>query len=460
MDEGIVDTLSHDISMTLLCLDYLNSPMFVSEVSKETALRGDYGLMEYAVKNWVKHLEGVLAETYRRVKRGKDIRRDPNMDFEENDRVVSYPVLHEHEIQNLLNILTEALGVYTDHYWKSPTRPLDVSQRNLEKLRVFQGQEFYERLQQIYVSTRKQLHSYNPIKKELVASTIADTVQNVRVEIEGAFADASHKASMVRYYGKSVYKCPRLVCDYFTSGFNTLHERDQHINTHDLPFRCKDPDCTRSDIGFDTQAKLNRHTKKNHPDQSKQDTEYPTDKDYTESAQAIDIESQKRTEAETQVPVMQPTDPSIETEVVFENEDTTPPTQEASSSDDDLETEIPDEPEIRPAPEPQSQPLTDLKCPVCGRTFSRKYNLNSHMKSHSTERPLACDSCPKRFSRKSDLKRHMKGHSGEKNHVCGGCQSRFIRAHELKSHQKTARGQMCLFRARQTDSQHHLFIPD
>jgi hypothetical protein len=52
--------------------------------------------------------------------------------------------------------------------------------------------------------------------------------------------------------------------------------------------------------------------------------------------------------------------------------------------------------------------LTKPQCPTCGARFSRKHNLEQHMKSHlNTEsRPFPCDECPLRFKRPADKHRH------------------------------------------------------
>jgi hypothetical protein len=41
--------------------------------------------------------------------------------------------------------------------------------------------------------------------------------------------------------------------------------------------------------------------------------------------------------------------------------------------------------------------------PGCGKSFLKQYNLNSHAKVHSTEKPHKCTSCPLAFKRKHDL---------------------------------------------------------
>lgn len=440
--------------MTCRCLNYLNLPIFSSAISRDAVQKGDYGLMEYAVINWVKHLEGVLAEANRRLKRGKYKERYPDDDVEENDRVVACPVLREPEFQSLTRELAEPLGLYVDHHWNPPACNLKMSRRNTEKLQVFREDAFYDRLEQIYVSTRKQLHFYNSVKKELLASSIADTVLEIRTEIEEAFSDASDKSAMFKNYGRNIFKCPRLSCKSFTSGFKTAEDRNRHKNRHDTPFRCKNPDCPMFEIGFDSEPKVKKHMSNAHPDTFIENHTFPTDPEMQESVRSLETERQQCNLREPQV---SEDSPSISKTLGIEmnHEDATSEPQEILASEmESTGPEIPEEPEIRPPPLPQSQPHDDLKCPECSREFTRRYNLKSHLLTHRSERPFECQVCSRAFARKGDHARHMKIHSGEKNFICDGCQSRFIRSHELTSHHRSQRGQICLQRMQQEHFTH------
>ncbi|KAG0314939.1 hypothetical protein BGZ97_008815 [Linnemannia gamsii] len=81
---------------------------------------------------------------------------------------------------------------------------------------------------------------------------------------------------------------------------------------------------------------------------------------------------------------------------------------------------------------------TSFKCdvPECGKLFSRAYNLTSHMKTHSEERPFLCDSCPLAFARRHDRERHARLHTGEKPYTCQSCGSGFMRNDALHRHQR------------------------
>lgn len=67
-------------------------------------------------------------------------------------------------------------------------------------------------------------------------------------------------------------------------------------------------------------------------------------------------------------------------------------------------------------------------CHVCGKSFTSKYTLKSHEKTHEERpRPYSCINCGKAFLTQQNLIHHERIHSGIKNYICQECgKSRYL----------------------------------
>ncbi|KAJ5768868.1 hypothetical protein N7520_003427, partial [Penicillium odoratum] len=408
VDEDIVNPLTHDIEMGCLCLDYLNLPIFTDSISTRATCQGNYGLMDYAVIYWIKHLEGVLAEAGRRMKTRLQEGHRVQANSEDQDRSFVYPTLREEDYAQVMFPFAESLSVFLDKHWIKPKISLEVSSRNKRKLQVFQGKDFHEQLEQIFVFTRKQLHSFSTIKKDEMSTDISDIVHEVRGEIEKAFtsADPPSKSSIIEKYGDNLFKCPRLSCRYFTSGFPTAEERDKHIRKHERPLRCNYKDCiTGFEIGYVNQAQYKRHMRDLHPSPSTQVDQFPTDQEIHQSKQIILKDQAKARPVPSSSNNPQPNQNQNSPAGVPAGVSSNPQTVDSSSDS---------EPEIRPLPRPE-RTVEDLTCPTCSRVYTKLYNLRSHLRVHETNRPFSCEFCQKSFARKNDCNRHRKIHLGTRD---------------------------------------------
>ncbi|ORX96264.1 hypothetical protein K493DRAFT_314596, partial [Basidiobolus meristosporus CBS 931.73] len=90
--------------------------------------------------------------------------------------------------------------------------------------------------------------------------------------------------------------------------------------------------------------------------------------------------------------------------------------------------------ELRSDDEGKSPGMFRCEHPHCGKTFGRLYNLKSHTRTHTDDRPFKCDQCEQAFSRNHDLKRHQKIHTGIKPFECTACGKKFSRMDALGRH--------------------------
>lgn len=75
-------------------------------------------------------------------------------------------------------------------------------------------------------------------------------------------------------------------------------------------------------------------------------------------------------------------------------------------------------------------------CRFCSKVFSSPANLESHLRTHTGERPYGCAICGKKFSQFWNLKIHKNIHTGERPYQCLLCAERFSDPSNLKKHQK------------------------
>ena len=88
----------------------------------------------------------------------------------------------------------------------------------------------------------------------------------------------------------------------------------------------------------------------------------------------------------------------------------------------------------------ESQSTNHHKCPHCSADFTKQHDLESHMLTHSQEKPYECPTCQARFKRLLEMSRHSKIHVIERPHTCLKCDRRFARSDTLARHEASCAG--------------------
>ena len=70
------------------------------------------------------------------------------------------------------------------------------------------------------------------------------------------------------------------------------------------------------------------------------------------------------------------------------------------------------DPTVHPQEPSDATHPTPCQCLLCSKRFTRAYNLRSHMRTHTDDRPSVCSTCGETFARQQDLKRHENEHHG------------------------------------------------
>ncbi|XP_055707326.1 zinc finger protein 37-like [Phlebotomus papatasi] len=80
-------------------------------------------------------------------------------------------------------------------------------------------------------------------------------------------------------------------------------------------------------------------------------------------------------------------------------------------------------------------------CQICGKVSNYSTLHESHMRSHTGEKPFKCNECDKSFRERSSLRSHMLVHTGAKPYVCSNCGAAFRQGAHLRRHMRSHTGE-------------------
>ena len=302
-----------------------------------------------------------------------------------------------------LGELAEYLETFLDLHWANTDKTYLISKTLSEHLTSLRQYEFFDKACQAVAAAKSWLRptAKAPIGDDVLRIPLV--VKHIRTVLkhlnEAATITVETKSSIEELYGRCCYKCDMMSYQFFHRGFMTGGQLEQHTSKHERSFIYIEQGCFYKIIGFTSANDLEKHTLDFH---------------------GIQLDSAK--------------------------------------------LEFPEDPPPPPSPTQQTQPRAQTRsrrqktvnsCPMCNKTYTRAYNLKSHILTHANERPFVCETCGKSFARQHDCWRHEDLHSGEKRYVCGGelsskagthwgCGKRFARVEGLRIHLRSEAGRMCI----------------
>lgn len=218
-------TLEHAKAASF-CFRYLTSPPFEQgldvEAMQKFIKKGCYALQDYAVRYCLDHMHKSSAWTL----------------LEDGEN---------HETYRRTMTSTEGF-----------IRSYSVSKKYLGANRELQYVDIEEILQDHATDIQQQDTHLN----------IGSRTNSIRREIEDLNRQtltSEELEAVENLYGPRItFKCPRIKCVSFSTGFDNKEGRDQHVNCHDRPFCCPEDSCFAFQLGFDQKERLYQHIKDHH----------------------------------------------------------------------------------------------------------------------------------------------------------------------------------------------------
>jgi hypothetical protein len=252
VENGVINVCHEELKIASLCMGYLALPGFegiLADSSVEDLLKiGYYAFVDYAACYWTSHLRAGIAYGVPEQCTGKfmhHLQRFIDSRYRPGDESIQIPV---------------------------PTRIL------LNCLQVFECDRFEDFLR-AFVATERQVEAYGEGAASNDALDIPNIISRIRTILEDAAVreswDEVDRKLFTFFYGKAIYKCPRMSCSYFHRGFTSATERETHNQKHTLPYSCCYPGCLRVAVGFSSPNELQRHISQVHEIGQSKERKFP-----------------------------------------------------------------------------------------------------------------------------------------------------------------------------------------
>uniref|UniRef100_A0AAY5KCN7 C2H2-type domain-containing protein n=1 Tax=Esox lucius TaxID=8010 RepID=A0AAY5KCN7_ESOLU len=93
-----------------------------------------------------------------------------------------------------------------------------------------------------------------------------------------------------------------------------------------------------------------------------------------------------------------------------------------------------------PAKKKKGLRVTPATCPQCGKSFTNKYAMQTHQRTHTGDKPYHCLDCGKSYFCAGSLKTHRRSHTGERPYKCFECGKAFGERSQRIRHEMTHTG--------------------
>ncbi|KAL2206930.1 hypothetical protein CC79DRAFT_1358704 [Sarocladium strictum] len=214
------------LSVTYLHFDFINSDLEIADID-DYVLDGSYSFLDYAMSCWVYHLLDWLPES------------QPQQ----------------------LELLVPMIFSMLEQHFTAPARAQPIARSLRETLKPMEGSCGYDQLSQAVMWTRKMFASIETQEQsDLLDFSEIVAVVRQRIECLSDSLAAGEQLSRFRaYYGEHVFKCSRIWCFLFSSGFKRLKSRDAHVLRHDRPFLCPFENCPNATFSCASKRDLSAH---------------------------------------------------------------------------------------------------------------------------------------------------------------------------------------------------------
>ncbi|KAK7750832.1 hypothetical protein SLS62_007231 [Diatrype stigma] len=240
-----------ECDLTILCLSYLAAPWFrrnLGDADREWYIKAGYfSFQDYALSKWSHHLKAF-------VQTGPDLCARPL------------------EGPSYLNRVSRALANFVQAYLQDLNPPEHEEQITTatEQCLAFRDCAFYEDLVMLWTHLYRHQHADLKQRNKVGISSLDSALEKNRKKLEGLVAGEGGDvpAELPSRYGDYIFKCDRLLCDYFHVGFGDKEARQAHLNRHERPYPCTVEGCSVVVFGFSNNKDRDKHMRLYHPDEA------------------------------------------------------------------------------------------------------------------------------------------------------------------------------------------------